>query len=110
MAADEQGIDFVDEKERELFATARLGEDAREFLRAHPLGRYLHHRAKVQIQQAEVDALNVDPDGWSWLRSRAKLRQIRQRAAVARAFINWIADAIVDGDEAGRQLDDYRRS
>lgn len=107
--ADEQGIDFIDEKERELFATARLGEDAREFLRAHPVGRYLHHRAKQQIQQAEIDALEVDPDGWSWLRGRTKLRQIRQRAAVARAFINWIADAIVDGDDAARQLDEYRR-
>lgn len=108
--ADEQGIEFVDEQERELFATAQLGESAREFLRAHPVGRYLHHRAVLQIQQAEVDALEVDPDGWSWLRSRNKLRQIRQRAAVARAFISWIGDAIVDGDAAGRQLDEYRNS
>jgi hypothetical protein len=107
--ADAQELDFVDDRERELYAAAHLGEDAREFLRSHPVGRLLHHRAKQQIQQAEVDALNVDPDGWSWFRSRNKLRQIRQRAAVARAFINWIADAIVDGDDAARQLDEYRK-
>jgi hypothetical protein len=105
----EQELEFVDERERELYAAAHLGEDAREFLRNHPVGRYLHHRAKQQIMQAEIDALEVDPDGWSWLRSKSKLRQIRQRAAVARAFINWIADAIIDGDDAARQLDEYRK-
>lgn len=107
--ADEQGLQFVDETERELFAAARLGEEARAFLSSHPVGRYLHHRAKQMVAQAEVDALDVDPDGWSWFRARTKLRQIRQRAAVARAFINFIADAIVDGNDAARQLDEYRK-
>ncbi len=106
--ADAQGIEFVDDRERELYAAAHLGEDAREFLRNHPVGRLLHHRAKLAIEQAQIDALEVDPDSWSWVRSRNKLRQIRQRAAVARAFINWIADAIIDGDDAARQLDEYR--
>lgn len=104
----EQEIEFVDERERELYGAARLGEDAREFLRSHPVGRYLHHRAKLQIEQAEVDALEVDPDGWSWIRSRNKLRQIRQRAAVARAFITWLSEAIVDGEYAASELDEYR--
>jgi hypothetical protein len=107
--ADAQELDFVDEQERTLFATAHLGEEARSFLSGHPVGRLLHHRAKQMIAQAEVDALEVDPDGWSWFRARSKLRQIRQRAAVGRAFISWIADAIVDGDDAARQLDEYRK-
>ena len=73
------------------------------------MGRLLHHRAKLAIEQAQVDALEVDPDGWSWIRGRNKLRQIRQRAAVARAFISWISEAIIDGDDAARQLDEYRK-
>lgn len=101
---------FVDDRERELFAAALLSEKVRVFLLNDPVGRYLHHRAKQQIGQAEIDALMVDPDGWrGWFHSRRKLRQIRQRAEVARAFINWLAEAIVDGDNAARELDDYRR-
>lgn len=100
--------DFESDADRELFATAVLGEDCREFLRT-PVGRYLHHRAKQQILQAEVDALQVDPDGWGgWFRARRKLRQIRERAAVARAFINWMAEAIEAGDTAVKELDERR--
>jgi hypothetical protein len=105
----EQEIQFQDERERELFGAARLGEDTREFLRSHPVGQLLHHRAKQQIQQAEVDALEVDADAWPYFRGRNKLRQIRMRAEVARAFISWVAQAITDGDTAVRELEEYRR-
>lgn len=107
MAANrEAGVEFADEQERALFGEAVLGEDVREFLRTHPVGRYLHHRAKLAIQQAQIDALEVDPDGWSWFRSRNKLRQIRQRAAVARAFVGWLSEAIMNGDSAAAQLEE----
>ena len=105
----DQEPSFVDERERELFAAATLGEEVRTFLLVHPVGKYLHHRAKQQLQQAEIDALAVDPDAWPRFRSRNKLRAIRQRADVARAFMSWLAEAIVDGDNSGRELDDYRK-
>ena len=110
MVADrESGVEFVSEEERELFGEAVLAEDVRAFLRTHPVGRYLHHRAKLQIQQAQEDALKLDPDGWSWFRTRTKLRQIRMRAEVAKAFINWMADALIDGDNAAAQLEETRK-
>ena len=110
MAAVKEDVSFVDEHERELFATALLGEDVRKFLLNDPVGRYLHHRAKLEIQQAEVDALGVDPDGWrGWLYSRRKLRIIRQKAQVARLLINFLAEAIMEGNNAEKELDDYRR-
>jgi len=99
-------IEFQDERERALFGEAVLAEDVRVFLRSHPVGQYLHHRAKLQIEQAQVDALAVDPDAWSWFRSRNKLRQIRMRAEVARAFIAWMSEAIVNGDRATAELED----
>jgi len=106
----QQNVKFVDEGERELFATVLLSEDVLEFLRS-PVGQYLHHRAKAQVQQAEIDALTVDPDSWrGWWHARRKLREIRQRAAVARLFINWLGDAIVDGKNAESQLAEYRAS
>lgn len=100
---------FVDEKEQDLFDLAKLGEDARAFLTTHPIGQLLHHRAKQAIKQAEVDALEVDPDTWPFFRGRNKLRTIRQRAAVGRAFIQWLAEAIADGDNAARELEEYRQ-
>jgi len=102
-------IEFQDDKERELFGEAVLAEDVRDFLRTHPVGQYLHHRAKLEIQQAEADALQVDPDSWPLFRGRNKLREIRQRAAVARAFINWLSEAILNGDAAASQLEETRK-
>lgn len=103
-------VKFQNERERELFATAMLAEDVRKFLLTDPVGRYLHHRAKAQIAQAEIDALTIDPDGWrGWLYARRKLRTIRQRADVARAFINWLSEAIIDGDNAAKELEDEGR-
>lgn len=108
MAA-ERKVSFVDERERELFAAASLGEDVRNFLMNDPVGRYLHHRAKQTVKQSEIDALEVDPDGWNWFRARSKLRQIRQRALAARLVISWLAEAITDGDSAAAELEDYRK-
>src|SRR5208283_884648 len=108
-AGSDRKINFVDERERELFATALLGEEVIKFFQQDPVGRYLHHRAKLQVQQAEVDALSVDPDGWrGWWQARRKLRKIRQQAEVARLFITWLADAITGGQNAERELNEYR--
>lgn len=105
----DRDIDFVDQKERELFASAMLGEKIRTFLLTDAVGRYLHHRAKAQLLQSEIDAGAVEIDGWrGWLFARRKLRNIRQRREVAQAFINWLAEAIVDGDNAGKELEQYR--
>ena len=109
MAADQAGINFVDDTERELFAQAVLAEDVRTFLRSHPVGRYLHERAKAEILAAQQEALEVDADAWPLFRGRNKLRRIRQRADVARAFINWLADALIEGDQAATQLEEYRK-
>ena len=109
MAVDVEKIDFADERERELFATVMLGDDVREFLQATPVGKYLHHRAKITIQQAEVDALKVNPDGLrGWLYARRKLREIRARADAARMLIGWFGDALADANNAEVALKEYR--
>jgi hypothetical protein len=101
-------VEFVDNREKDLFEIARRGEAVRAFLQSNSVGQLLHARAKEMIRQAEQDALEVDPDGWSWFRSRTKLRQIRQRATIARLFINWLGEAILEGDQASGELEDYR--
>jgi hypothetical protein len=101
-------VEFVDSREKDLFEIARRGEAVRAFLQSTEVGKLLHARAKEMIRLAEQDALDVDPDGWSWFRARTKLRQIRQRATIARLFINWLGEAILEGDQAAGELEDYR--
>jgi hypothetical protein len=100
MAAKNEGIEFIDETERQAFARARLGSDVVDFLHSSS-GRYLHGRAKLQIEQAREDALNCNPyTPWG----RRKWKKIQHDAAVARAFVQWCADAIVDGNHAEQEL------
>ena len=98
-------VDFVDEKERELFARARIGEEARRFLESD-LGRYLHGRAQKEIEQAQVDALECN--AWTWL-GRRKLLKLQHKAGVARSFLRWIVDAIQDSEVAYQELSEYRK-
>ena len=93
---------FADEKERELYAAATLGEDARNFL-ASSVGKYLHGRAVNDLEQAKEDLLKVDPDSF-W--GRRKFRKIQQRAEIAQKFIGYLVDAIQDGDMAYQELQD----
>lgn len=104
------GPSFIDPQEEAIFSQAKLGEDVRAFLSSHPVGILLHERAKALIRQARADALEVDPDGWgSWFRARRKLRQARLNAAVGTAFIDWMAEAILEGEVAAKQLEEYRK-
>jgi hypothetical protein len=100
MASKSEGIEFVDEAERQAFARARLGSDVIDFLHSST-GRYLHGRAKFQMEQAREDALNCNP--FSFL-GRRRWKKIQQDAAVARAFMQWCADAITDGNHAEQEL------
>jgi len=100
-----ENINFVDEKERELFARAELGVQAREFLDS-PMGRYLQGRAQREIEQAQVDALECNPRTW-W--GRRKLLKLQERAATARYFVSWVVDALQDGNVAYQELKEHRQ-
>lgn len=105
MAARPKTIDFRSEEERQLFQVAELGERVRFFLTT-PVGDYLHRRCKQVILQCEADALQVDPDGWrGWLFGRSKLRQLRMRAEAARMVINFLGEALLDGNAAARAIE-----
>lgn len=95
---------FLDEKERELFGRAVLGEKVRQFLMTD-VGRYLHARANADVAQAQVESIKCNID-FPW--GRRRLRKMQMQAATAENFIKWLADAIVDGDHAERELESYR--
>lgn len=97
-------LDFVDSNERAHFAKAQLGEQVREFLTG-PAGRYLHGRAKLDLQESQEEALECNPNSFF---GRRKLKKLQHKAGIARSFMSWCADAITEGEFSYRELDNYK--
>lgn len=97
-------LDFVDEKEREYFATAQLGEQVREFL-VSPTGRLLHGRMKQRFEEAKTEALKCNVGSW-W--GRRKALGWQRQAEIAQSFMRILADTIIDGEHAYNELKSYR--
>lgn len=98
---DENKVEFVDDREREYFARARLGIDVETFLNSST-GRFLHGRARMEIEECKNDMLDCNPNSWL---GRRKLTKLQQRAATARLFMAWCAEAIIDGRLAHKELE-----
>lgn len=97
-------LDFVNEQEKQYFAQAQLGEQARSFL-ASPVGRYLHGRAKLDFDQAKDELVGCNPDSFF---GRRKFRRLQRDAELASRFMRYLSDALVEADHAGRELETYR--
>lgn len=99
-------LNFVDESERLHFARAQLGEQVKDFLRG-PTGRYLHARAKEQLDECKEKLLDCNPHSFF---GRRKIKQIQHDADVARAFMSWCADAITEGEHSYIELQEYEHN
>lgn len=96
-------LEFVDAREREHFAKAQLGEQIRAFLTS-PAGRFLHGRAKLQLQEAQVQALDCNLDSFF---GRRKLKRLQKEGGIATAFMSWCADALQEAELSYRELQEY---
>ena len=101
---DYSNVHFVSDQEREYFAEAHLGEQVREFLQS-PVGRYLHGRAKADIDEGKDKLADIDPRTSEGI---AEWKQVKQDMANAEAFMRYLADAINHGDMAAQLLEEYR--
>ena len=101
LAAEDTPTAFINEAERALFHEAKLGEDAKDFLDS-PLGKLLKGRAILEIEDAQAALLTVEPE------DVATIRKLQFKAAVARQFVSWLADAVANGDQAFEQLEEMR--
>lgn len=97
-------LEFVDAKEREYFSQAQLGQQTRDFL-ISPVGRYLHGRAKEELDICKDEILECNPHS---LFGRRKIAKIQRRANHASSFIRWCTDAIQEGDFAYQELSTHR--
>jgi hypothetical protein len=101
---DYSSVHFVSEQEREYFAEAHLGETVRSFL-VSSTGRFLHGRAKGVIAEGKDKLADLDPTTPEGV---AEWKAIKQDMANAESFMQWCAEAIVNGDNAASQLEEYR--
>jgi len=97
-------IEFVDNRERDYFAKAQMGEQVREFLTS-PVGRYLHGRAKLDYENARNELLDCDPDNFF---GRRKFRRLTKKARVAESFMRYLTEALTEASLATHELDHYR--
>lgn len=97
---------FLNDEERELFAQAKLGDEAVAFLDSD-LGRLLRGFA-LQRRADARDALvapEADPDTPE---GRAKIREARFQAAVADQFLTFVQEAVATGEVAFQALKQMR--
>lgn len=97
-------IEFINERERELFAESMLGEEATNFVNS-TTGQYLHGRAKAIFNKCVDEMFEIDPYTPEGKKAHAKLKQ---EAWCAEHFIKWCVDVIQNGNEAATQLSTYR--
>ncbi len=101
---DYSSVHFISDQEREYFAEAHLGEQVRSFL-VSPTGRYLHGRAKQVVADSKDKLALIDPTTEEGVKSWKATKQDMSNAG---SFMAWCSDAIVNGDNAASQLEEYR--
>ena len=98
-------VQFVNNSEREFFEEARLGINVRDFLNGD-IGRYLHGRAKLEIEEAKHEILHLNPYD---VEDQRKIVRMQYQSACGEAFMRWCADAIQNGELAEQSLKEYEQ-
>lgn len=89
------------EAQREI---AVFGREVELFIETDRIGRYLVSKARLDIDEAQVALLSVDPDDVK------KVRDLQFKARIAAAVVGWLKQAIVDGQNATQTLQQERDS
>jgi hypothetical protein len=85
-----------------LLEVAVLGESARQFLQTD-LGDYILKRARDEIDSATEELKKASPH-FIW--GRKKIVRLQGQIAVCERVIHWLAEAITDGDQATKIIED----
>ena len=98
-----ENLKFIDDDEADLFATFKLGEEARVFMGSN-IGRYIRGVALQEERIATQGLLTVDPfDSQS-------IARLQMQAATCRSVIKWLVDLINEGENSGKMLANYREN
>ena len=103
---DYSNVEFIDEAEQAFFHEARLGIEVTSFVNSE-VGRFLHGRAKLDVDEARDAILELDPYD---AEDRKEISKLRLKAASGHAFLRWCVEAINNGRAAEQQLtEEYQR-
>jgi len=97
-------IDFINEQERQYFAEAMVGEEVNSFLNS-TTGMYLHGRAKKVYNESVQKMFDNNP---YTAEGKQEYERLKRDAWCALHFMEWCADAIIEGQQAAVQLENYR--
>ena len=97
-------IEFLDDRERLLFAQAQLGDQTIEWMNS-PVGQYVRGCAIQEIEDLRDQLEKSNPMS---LFGRRKIQRLQQDAKAARFVLQWLTEAINDGENAYQQLKEYR--
>lgn len=90
----------MDDEDRVKLASVHLKDEVLEFLRSE-VGRYLHGRAKLDVEAAKAELLECNLHSW-W--GRRKAHRIQARGLVAQQVLQYCTDAIQDGLIAEKEI------
>jgi len=97
-------VAFIDDRERMLFAEAQLGEDVITWLNT-PVGQYVRGCALQEIEKLRDELEECNPNS---IFGRRKIRRLQVDAKAARLVLQWLNEAIQNGENAYQNLKEYR--
>jgi hypothetical protein len=101
-----EGIDFVNDQERQYFAEAVIGEEVRQFL-VSSVGKFLHGCAKAEYDNCRDEMFDLDP---YTPEGKREYMRLKANAWAASHFMEWCVEAVQNGNNAATQLEHYREN
>lgn len=97
-----RNVDFINERERIAFEEARFGHTVQDWL-VGPIGRFLHGRAKITVEQCKDKMLELNPNDDDF---EEHFRNLKDEAWAAEHTLLWLSDALQNGLVAEHQIDE----
>lgn len=89
----------IDPQVKMLMESAALGMAAKEFM-ACDFGKHIVSKASAEVDQALSELIECPPG------DAEQIRSIQNRVHVAQSAVRWLVEAINEGDNAMRDLDE----
>ncbi len=97
-----RNVEFINERERMAFEEARFGQLVQDWL-VSSVGRYLHGRAKITVEQCKDAMLELNPNETDF---EEDFRDLKNQAWAAEHTMMWLADALQNGQVAEQLIDE----
>lgn len=98
---DELTPEFIDKREQSLFGLAQLGVQAQQFMESE-IGRHVVDKMQKEIDECALKLLVT--------KDMESISELQTKALTARQAVEWLMEAIAEGDIAYQQLQEGSQS